>query len=240
MSVYGRNRVLPVMTDVTQLLPSFIIMRTVITALTKPFGRPFQVTPKGTCHGGVVFQWNYLLPFVLAALATFFGILINTSAYAELNGTPGFGVNVFWSIYNIAILLLAATVCIELPQLRQDARFLAKELAVIRQEGQADIVCSIADISLGGAKILGPPPAWAKVGEGSVLRLDSGALQVPFRFTRLHQENALGQAFIITFEPDVSQRRALTAKLFSRFKNETVEDIDVSRVFFAISKRILR
>src|SRR5450631_243881 len=123
MSVYGRNRVLPVMTDVTQLLPSFIIMRTVITALTKPFGRPFQVTPKGTCHGGVVFQWNYLLPFALAALTTFFGILINTSAYAELNGTPGFGVNVFWSIYNIAILLLAAAVCIELPQLRQDARF---------------------------------------------------------------------------------------------------------------------
>lgn len=37
----------------------------------------------------------------------------------------GLGVNVFWSIYNIAILLLAAAVCIELPQQREHARFAA-------------------------------------------------------------------------------------------------------------------
>jgi cellulose synthase (UDP-forming) len=126
MSFYGRNHVLPIMTDVTQLLPSFVIVRTVIAGLVKPFGQPFKVTPKGTTVGGVIFQWNYLLPFAATAVTTFFGILINTSAYSDLHNTPGFEVNVFWSIYNIAILMLAATVCVELPQRRQYERFRAK------------------------------------------------------------------------------------------------------------------
>lgn len=78
---------LPVLTDVSQLLPSFAIVRTVIAGLTKPFGRPFKVTPKGSSSGGGLIQWSYILPFALAALGTFLGILINTSAYAELNGT---------------------------------------------------------------------------------------------------------------------------------------------------------
>ena len=52
MSIYARNHVLPIMTDVTQLLPSFVIVRTVIAGLVKPFGQPFKVTPKGTTVGG--------------------------------------------------------------------------------------------------------------------------------------------------------------------------------------------
>jgi cellulose synthase (UDP-forming) len=93
---YSRKFVLPIMTDLSQLLPSVVIVQTVITGLTRPFGRPFRVTPKGSCSGGVVILWTYLLPFALAALCTLLGILINTSAYSDLNVEPGFGVNVFW------------------------------------------------------------------------------------------------------------------------------------------------
>src|ERR1700731_1727849 len=39
---YGRKFVLPIMTDLSQLLSSFVIVRTVIAGLTRPFGRPFQ------------------------------------------------------------------------------------------------------------------------------------------------------------------------------------------------------
>jgi hypothetical protein len=75
-------------------------------------------------------------------LATFFGILINTSAYFDLNVEPGFAVNVFWSIYNIAILLLAVAVCIELPQRREEVRLPVQEQAVIQRQGAADSVCT--------------------------------------------------------------------------------------------------
>ncbi|MCI0600927.1 MAG: glycosyltransferase [Beijerinckiaceae bacterium] len=240
MCFYARNRVLPVMTDVTQLLPSIVIMRTVIAGLTRPFGQPFKVTPKGSCGGGVTIQWSYLLPFAAAALMTFFGILINTSAYSELNGTPGFEVNVFWSIYNIAILLLAATVCVELPQQRLHSRFPAKEGAALRGTGGADISCTITDISLSGARIAGFLPAWAEEQGEGVLVLDSGALEVPFRFVRQADSREGGEGFGIVFEDGVPHRRALTSKLFTGSYRGTVAHISVPRVLFAVGRRLLR
>ena len=237
---YGRKFVLPVMTDLSQLLPSFVIVQTVIAGLTRPFGRPFQVTPKGSCSEGIVIQWTYLLPFALAAMATFLGILINTSAYSELNVEPGFGVNVLWSIYNIAVLLLAVAVCIELPQRRLHARLPASEPAVIRGQGQPDSACTIVDISLGGAKLAGPPPGWARAGKGGVLLLQGGALQVPFRFLRLDQRPSLGHRFCIIFETGIPLRRALMARLFTGAYRSTIDDIDVPQVLFAVGKRLLR
>lgn len=237
---YGRKFVLPIMTDVAQLLPSLVIVQTVIAGLTRPFGRPFKVTPKGSCSGGVVVLWSYLLPFALAAVATFIGILINTSAYSELNVEPGFGVNVFWSIYNIAVLLLAVAVCIELPQQREHARLPAGEPAVIRGQGQPDSACTIVNLSLGGAKIAGPPPGWARDGEGGVLLLERGALQVPFRFVWLNQRQSLGHGFGIVFEAGIPLRRALTARLFTGAYRSAIDDIEVPQVLFAVGKRLLR
>jgi cellulose synthase (UDP-forming) len=237
---YGRKFVLPIMTDLAQLLPSFVIMQTVIAGLTRPFGRPFKVTPKGACSDGVAIQWTYLLPFALAALGTFLGILINTSAYSDLNVEPGFGVNVFWSIYNIAVLLLAVAVCVELPQRRLHARLPAGEPAVIRGQGQPDSTCTIVDISLGGAKLAGLPPGWARTGEEGILLLQGSALQVPFRFLRLDQRPSLGDRFSIVFEARIPLRRALTARLFTGAYRSTIDDIDVPRVLFAVGKRLLR
>jgi cellulose synthase (UDP-forming) len=237
---YGRKYVLPIMTDLSQLLPSFVIVQTVLAGLIRPFGRPFKVTPKGSCSGDVVIHWTYLLPFALAALGTFLGILINTSAYSDLNVEPGFAVNVFWSIYNIAILLLAVAVCIELPQRREDARFSAQDQAVIRRYGQADSVCKIVNISLGGAKIAGPPPAWASDGEEGVLLLDGGVQQVPFRIVWLDQKQGVEQDFAIAFNADRRLRRALTARLFTGAYRGMVDEINLRRVLFAIGKRLLR
>ena len=237
---YSRKFVLPIMTDLSQLLSSFVIVQTVITGLTRPFGRPFKVTPKGSCSGGVVIQWTYLLPFALAALGTLVGILINTSAYSDLNVEPGFAVNVFWSLYNIAVLLLALAVCVELPQQRAHARFPANEQAIIRRDDQPDSACTIVDISLGGAKISGSPPSWAKEQDEGVLLLDHGALQVPFRFVWLKEGQSLGHRFGIAFEAGTPLRRALTARLFAGAYRITFDEIDMRRVLFTVGKRLLR
>src|ERR1700732_4365802 len=62
---------------------------------------------------------------------------------------------------------------------RLHARLSASEPALIRGQGQPDSACTIVEISLGGAKLAGPPPGWAKDGEVGVLLLEGGALQVP-------------------------------------------------------------
>lgn len=239
MSIYAHNRILPVMTDVSQLLPSFVVVRTVVFGLLKPFGQPFRVTPKGRNCGGAAIQWNYLLPFAAAALATFFGILINTSAYSALNAMPGFEVNVFWSIYNIAILSLAAAVCVELPQTREHVRFPARERAILRGEDQPEVECVIEDISVRGARISGSAPAWARSGKGGLL-LVGGEIEIPFRFVRSGGAGAPAASFSIAFEADYLLRRALTARLFTGAYRAMAEEIRVPQVLHALVKRVLR
>jgi hypothetical protein len=122
----------------------------------------------------------------------------------------------------------------------EHARFAAKEQAVLRKEGQADSICTITDISLGGAKIAGSPPAWARNGEEGVLLLDGGALRVPFRFIGLDRWQDFGRGFPIVFEAGIPLRHALTARLFVGAYRGAIDDIDVPRVISPLGKRLVR
>ena len=99
--------------------------------------------------------------------------------------------------------------------------------------------CTIVDISLGGAKLAGSPPAWAKDGGEGALQLDDGALHVPFRFIGLERSQNFGQGFPIVFEIGKALRRALTVKLFGGAYRGTIDEIDVPRVLFTLGKRLL-
>jgi cellulose synthase (UDP-forming) len=240
MSFYAQNRILPIMTDVTQLLPSFIIVRTVVSGLIRPFGQPFKVTRKGTSIGGIIFQWNYLLPFAAVAVTTFVGTLINVSVYSDLHNTPGFEVNVFWSIYDIAILMITAMVCVELPQRRQHERFQTNERAVLRCPEHLDSVRYVSDLSIGGAKLSGSPPPWASEQNEGLLVMDGGDLEIPFHFVRLPDNGPPVESFTIIFNAPTPVRRALTAKLFTGSYRNRVDQIRVRHVLFAVVNRIFR
>lgn len=92
-------------------------------------------------------------------------------AYAMLSdyapdGGAGDGklVILFWSFYNLIVLLLAMTVCIELPRLRGDERYPTDEQVEMELAGDL-IPARLIDISIGGARIHGTVPT--DVGEVS-------------------------------------------------------------------------
>jgi len=240
LSFYSGNRILPVLTDVSQLLSSFPIMRTVFAGLIKPFGRPFKVTPKGLPTAGILVRWEYLLPFLLIVLGSLSGILANLSGYSALRTGGGFEANVFWSVYNIAVLLLATLVCIELPQSRTDERFATNEAAFIKGDDGETSFCRLVDLSLGGAQIEGSPPPWARGNGKGILVLDQGALEVPFRFVALNDSQTSQPRFAVCFEAEKWVRRSLIRKLFCGNSRQSVKDVDAGRVIFALSKRVLR
>jgi hypothetical protein len=103
--------------------------------------------------------------------------------------------------------------------------------SLLRKEGQEDSICTITDISLGGAKIAGSPPAWARNREEGVLLLDGGALRVPFRFIGLDRRPDFGRGFPIVFEAGIPLRRTLTARLFGGAYRGAIDDIDAARDF---------
>ena len=91
---YAGNRVMPVMTDVSQLLSAVAIIGTVATGLVRPWGHPFRVTAKGCTTDSVTIQWRIALPFAALAGATLVGMLIHLTPYPQLKAMPGYSLNI--------------------------------------------------------------------------------------------------------------------------------------------------
>ncbi len=90
MGYLSGNRSLPIMSDVTQVLTAFVICRTVLTGLIRPFGRPFKVTAKGLSSSGTTVQWKLLWPFAVMALASVGGLGLNVSRFSLTHGATGY------------------------------------------------------------------------------------------------------------------------------------------------------
>ncbi len=226
MAIYAENRVLPVMTDVTQLLCAFAVTRTVATALVRPFGHPFKVTAKGLSSERITVQWNFFLPFSGLAMLTLFGMLRNISPYSPLYESAGYATNMFWSLFNIATLMLAAAVSIELPRKRAEERFASNERARVVLEGGSVLGCSVADISLGGARLVAEMTSWSETISSGTLLLGRRALCLPFRVVR-----RAGEGVAIRFDLDAGERRALIVHLFTGAYRSEVPAVDVGGVF---------
>ena len=231
MGFYARKRIVPVMTDVTQLLASFAIISTVAVALFKPWGHPFRVTAKGVSSDRVTVRWSLLLPFAALALATVIGVALNISQYSPLYGTDGYEVNVFWSVFNIIVLVIACAVCVELPKRRVEERFQSGEPALVKLTTGMRAPCVVRNISLSGANlVLGI--GRLRSGDEGVLEFANG-VEAPFKLAR-----NLSGGLAVRFRDDSETRRKLIAKLFTGGYANEVPMIRVSKVFAAVGRRL--
>lgn len=226
------NRILPLMTDMTQVLTVFVIVRTVLTSLVRPFGHAFKVTAKGLSTSGITIQWNMLWRFALLGALTVSGMALRVAPFSPFHGKPGYSLNVFWSIINAFILALASAVCVELPKRRSNERFATDEEAEILLEDGSSLPCRLQDISLGGARLsLGG--SGRDFSGAARLSLDHGRLIVPFEAVR-HAEDLLAVHFAV----DTRLRRALIVKLFTGAYHQDVEVISAAGVFRSVAKTL--
>ena len=231
MGLFAEKRVIPIMTDVSHLLTSITIVRTVIVALVKPWGHAFKVTAKGVSSERITVQWQLLLPFAVLAAATALGMICNASQYASYFGGDGYAVNIFWSLFNIAVLCIACAVCVEMPKRRGQERFASGEAATIVLESDVRVPCRIRDISLSGANI---ELAMMRIRADDAGKLEFGdGLTVPFT-----QVRRLPHGLAIQFSQETAPRRALIRKLFTGgYKNE-VASIRILAVATAVGRRM--
>ena len=241
MSIYSRNLIVPVMSDITQLLSAVAVVGNVVLGLVRPHGQRFKVTPKGVSRDRIVLQWTLMWPFLIIAAATIGGLAINASANSPRAGGDGFGVNVFWSVYNVTLVGLVCLACIELPRRRADERFASNEPGAVIWPDKTSTGCIIRDISLGGAR-LGPPSSaadrarwWDTARPTGLLSLDEGRLNVPFHVLRAH-----GKDLIVQFELTPALRRALIGRLFGGDYARELERVAVHRVLGMLVNRLLR
>ena len=113
----SHRKVIPPIAMVHKALPAFHLTAAILKALVKPFGSPFQVTTKGEARDKVVVQWSFLWIFLALAVALLGGMAMNLAGYYEVVEIGDFtALDVFWSLFCLAVFLLCAVVCVELPK----------------------------------------------------------------------------------------------------------------------------
>jgi cellulose synthase/poly-beta-1,6-N-acetylglucosamine synthase-like glycosyltransferase len=226
----AQSRVMPIMTDVTQLLAASQILQAVAHGLIKPKGQKFKVTAKGGDRSQRMVQWPLLNMFLVYLGLTIAGVLW---AFLLQDGTKlrdSSALCLFWSWYNIVVLTIACLVCIEQPRYRSAER-LATGDAVLVHGGMGASAHRLLDISLGGARLDG-----AYGGEeGDWVVVDFAGLQLPATVLRCAPDE-----FALRFDDVGAARTELIKLVYSGRYSSSVPRIEPARVAAAVLERVMR
>jgi cellulose synthase (UDP-forming) len=148
----GGGRMLPLISDVYQMLIAPEIIAVVALALIRPRGHKFKVTAKGIHYAGLNVHWRLLFRFLALASITIVGL---AKVFAFDNSDlieDGGAINLFWAWHNLLVLTICCLVCVEQPRRRSDERFATREKALIKI-GDRLSVYDVKDISASGMRL---------------------------------------------------------------------------------------
>jgi len=223
----------PVLTDIAHILTMPEALKATFAGLLKPRGHAFKVTAKGALRDRVIVQWSVMLRFGLLAALTVIGMLYGSLAdfTPERQAPEANAIIVFWSVYNVVVLLLAMAVCVELPRYRREERFATSESVGV-VAGDREFTATLADVSILGARILGPAPG--ATNDVIWMKLDHVG-EVAARIVY-----STDNYFTVEFIDADSNRDALIRKLFSGRYNRQAQDVQARGLFGALLNRMLR
>lgn len=226
----AQSRVMPIMTDVTQLLAASQILQGVAHGLFKPKGQRFKVTAKGGDRSQRLVQWPLLNMFLIYLGLTVVGVVW---AFLLDDGTKlrdSSALCLFWSWYNIIVLTIACMVCIEQPRYRSAERLAAGGEATVHA-GETASVHRVLDLSLGGALLQGSLHAEA----GSDITVVYEGLQLPAKIVRCGEHDVA-----VRFDNADATRADLIRVVYSGRYSAAIERIEPAKVAAAILGRVMR
>ncbi len=128
MAWISRSRTLPLFMEATHAVTAFAISATLLSAVIKPFGRPFKITDKGGDRSTPRVHWKLASVFGLISLSSAASIVwafVSPYAASEISSLDFF--NLIWAAIAMLIAFIAFLVCFELP--RGEALFAVDEVA---------------------------------------------------------------------------------------------------------------
>jgi cellulose synthase (UDP-forming) len=171
--------------------------------------------------------------FGLLAGLTLGGMLYGSLAdYApERQAAASTAIVLFWSVYNIIVLLLAMAACVELPRYRREERLNTSERVRVATADHC-FTAALADISVAGARVLSPSPG--RDGDAVLLEI-RGVGEIAGQIVRGSETS-----FAVEFLHAEDSRDALIRKLYSGRYYEQRRAVQASRLLRAVVARSLR
>jgi cellulose synthase (UDP-forming) len=151
MGWVSRSRTLPLFMEATQAVTAFAISATLLSAVVKPFGRPFKITDKGGDRSAPRVHWKLASVFGLISLSSAASVVwafVSPYAASEISSLDFF--NLIWAGIAMLIAFIAFLVCFELP--RGEALFAVGEAAQLAL-GDNVIAGQVTGLSTSGAQM---------------------------------------------------------------------------------------
>jgi cellulose synthase (UDP-forming) len=208
MGWISRGRTLPLFMEATHAVASFAVTATLLSAIVKPFGRPFKITDKGGDRAMPRAHRKLAAVFGLIALSSAASIVwafISPYAAGEISSLDFF--NLLWAGIAMLIAFIAFLVCFELP--RADDMFETDEPAWLSGDGKI-LSCRLLAVSLTSVRFSGPA--------GDALELAGWRYQIHLDglgWTDIAMVSRSRHTVLARLEPSVEQYRRLVVRLFS-------------------------
>jgi len=227
----SRGLIIPFVTDVAQLVAAWPITRSVWAGLLLPGPHKFKVTDKGGNRGARQIRWNLIRPFVVLLGLTILGLCLpllsdyNPGQYAG----DGVAVILFWTIYNLIVLILAIFACVELPRPGHTLRPHVEASAILT--GGEVLPAWIMTIDPTQARVRGAPGL--REHQLVELRVDKvGPI-------RAEVEEFYEDSYALRLAPTDAQLDLLVHKLHTGGGAPGAVEADIRRVFAGLGRRLM-
>ena len=232
---YNGRQAYPIINDGPAALVSVRLFPVVVSSLIRPFGRPFQVTPKGrlTERGGISAIDVSVLAIILAL--NVIGFFINIPVDTRIVEQDGLiAVAGFWATYNSAVLTIALLMSFESSTRRIQERFPVHIEATICAN-QRQYPCTVTDMSLGGANLETPFFDELQTGVDCILDIKEIA---DIEATVVRKWNGeIGLRF--SSDLPVNDRRELIEYLYTTGIDNAAQVAEPGKLVAALFKRLL-
>ena len=208
----GRGRIIPLIWEGVQMVFALDVTRSLYPMLVTGKVRVTRATQKGLEVKHTTVNWHLLRPITVLAGLNIVGLLWSQfSGIRYMANHAADHVNNLWSMNALAILGIAALVCIDRPRRRAGERFTIGEVVGLSDGTQA----VLEDISLSGVRLAieDPPPVisfrWRGLSLMSEQRVRVEAGWAAYRFTpRSRSYRALTAViFTLGFRAQISRIR---------------------------------
>ena len=224
------GRILPIMSDLYGTLCATEVVKAFIVGVLRPKGQKFKVTAKGGDRSKRTIQWAVLRIFLFYLAVNALGI-VNAFVFNRSVGLTDMGtMALFWSWYNIVVLVLACFVCIEQPQRRYRHRFPSNDNVRLQAEARIQVFAA-RDMSVSGIRFSGVAP----VSIGKTVTVTIGDFTLEARLVRVTEDG-----FAVAFKPTLRNRAIIIRHIFSKRVSMTERSIKPAKVALALAARLFR
>ena len=233
MAWISRSRTLPLFMEATHAVTAFAISATLLSAVVKPFGRPFKITDKGGDRSAPRVHWKLASVFGLISLSSAASVVwafVSPYAASEISSLDFF--NLIWAGIAMLIAFIAFLVCFELP--RGEALFAVDEAAQLAL-GDNVIAGHVTGLSTSGAQM--------SFARNLPARLSSQTVQLylaTLGWIEAEVSSCSETAIGLRLRPTLTQHKQLVVRLFGTSYSTVADTASMSGAILGTISRAFR